>query len=316
MAQYPVQVNFSFEVDLDIAESQLPSVKTSIITDNIPEEPISFNMSQQVSNYYHTVYIYGDGTLLYAGRILESITNYNVTPGSQISTASIQNINNNLWRAKYPHLFGSNYYPRWTNTGYYIAWSNIGRNGVGGGYDHDGTYYLRAPTSAVTSLPYPTMPYTNITMKINTGITDAEADAINSEQERPSNTTFPHLELVQPTRTGGASANLNKLWIKLGKEKYRLKVYGYFFKFTNKKPTETTVEYTEATYVYNTKTWTYTASVPNPTTLYRSGYSLTSSTSTTKSLTLYEPEYNPSNVKLQVTYVNNRGHNEVRHYET
>jgi hypothetical protein len=310
MTQYPVQVNFSFEVDLDIAEIQLSSVKTSVITEGIPEEPITFDVSQAISSYQSAVYLYGDGDLLYAGRIFESQTKYDVSPrppGSQTSFVTLEALSNSdRWRTKYFNTIpgaGSSNYLTWTNSDdYLIGWSNIERNDV-----PDGTWRLRAPTEVSGSLPYAIMPYTSITMKINTGITDAEADGINTGYDKPSNITFPHLELTQPTITGGAGANLNKIWIKLGKEKYRLKVYGYFFKWTNKKPLETTTEYTEATYVYNTKTWNYNG-------LYRSGYSLVSSTSTTKTLTLYEPEYNPSNVKLLVSYVNNRGHNEVRNY--
>jgi len=335
MAQYPVKVNYSFDVDLDIAETQLSSVKTSILTNNIIEEEIDFNIYPEVNHYQDTFYVYGDGALLAIGGQIDGWhTSYGWWRGYGSSTFS----EGNEWRFKYvtravsEYIYDLAYWlPIGSSPNYRIRWTNkISCPKSSKVYHNDPPNY-----EIKLGEDYIIMPYSTITIKRNTGLTISEAEALNPNWSIPPNTTFPHMKLRIPNmltadahgldgnpvnRQGSKWINESKLWIKLGKEKYRLKVKGYFFKWTDKQTRLDTDYYTD-TYTVGTYNFIpyykppYLSGYNNEYTSYDSYYIPAGHTETTgNKIIVQEAIYNPIDIKLLVNYVNNRGHNEVRNY--
>ncbi len=160
MSQYPVEIPYSFSVDLDIREAQIPFVKTAILTDNLPEEPIDFAPTTKSFNYRDTFYVYGDNTLLYFG---DAIIRDPTTP-IQRSDGWIRE----KWRAKY--LVPENYY------GYnFVNWHGTNIKNRLGWVEAIGEYYLRVPITdgyATSELALAALPYSTLTVKRNTGLAD------------------------------------------------------------------------------------------------------------------------------------------------
>ena len=102
---------------------------------------------------------------------------------------------------------------------------------------------------------------------------------------------------------------MSKIWLQIGVSKYRLRIYGKFYKLTNKK-LKSTQTYPIATYIYTPHTF---QSDP-PDGDWTASYEFSSKVESTGTLKLYEPEAHPCNVRLLVNYVNNSGQNEVREY--
>ncbi len=73
MSKYPVQVAYKFSEEISIREDQLPFVKISVLTDNLPDETIEFFPNQAPDSYDDTWYIYGDDELIYAGETVDSL---------------------------------------------------------------------------------------------------------------------------------------------------------------------------------------------------------------------------------------------------
>jgi len=363
MSKYPVEIPYTFSVDLDILESQIPFVKISVLTDNLPEETIDFTPNQAIKSYTPTWYLYGDGDLLYAGDI---ITN----PEATINTT-------NRWRGKYLRGVSENKGFYWASDIHQIVWKL-----------DNGKYRISCPRIIRSNLPYATLPYSTITIKRNISLsedvtegttatifanvlTDSSADfsqvvdgqhidiisgtdvipgiyeitahtttsltlegnprnneigdvtysishsftvaqAINSSYDVPYYFTFRNLTLRQRRRFPNVQMTTSKVWLKLGVDKYRLTVYGRFYKWTNKHIKDGEGTYIEGTYNYIPAF--FESALPPPLKRYISYYKLDTFTETTRNINVYEPEYHPSNVRLLVNYVNNSGQNEVRKY--
>lgn len=294
MSKYPIEIPYSFTTDLDIEESKLPLVKIAVLTDNLEEETIDFAPNASVKIYTPTWYIYGVSTLLYVGDIIKYTgLNWGIS-------------SSNLWRTKYTYQPFTNYRTLWdSNTpplehaldSNYLYW-----------IQQNNKYRLSCPILASNSLPYRILPYSTIRVKRNTGITLAEAEGINLSYEIPSQYTFPNLTLTQPYRFPSVQMTTSKIWLKIGRNKYRLKVYGKFYKWTNKAIRVDEGNYIEGIYNY-IPTYKFNGSY------YLSYYKLNSYSETIKNIVLYEPEYNPSNVRLLINYINNAGNNEIREYK-
>ena len=154
MGKYPVEIPYTFSVDLDIQESQIPFVKISVLTDNLPEETIDFNPTQSTPSYTPTWYIYGDDTLLYFGSILTS--SFGVA-------ASLR------YTAKYlsPTIALSKYKVYWDSNS--ITESNPNKIWNLYWFQQDGKYRPSLPSYLPTS-PQIFFPYSNITIKRNIGL--------------------------------------------------------------------------------------------------------------------------------------------------
>lgn len=400
MSQYPVEIPYSFSVDLSIRESQIPFVRTSVLTDNLPEEPIDFTPNQDTPVYQFspTWYIYGDDTLLYIGNTIKYLV-LGVWPYLSIG---------NAWRGKYIWLShgDTRVHYKWISeqgSGYQnaIYW----RSGVDYDIkpDTDWKWRINAPFRINIDYPpgsYLDLPYSTITIKRNTGLStdgveetiasgskatvslavltdnsadfssviddyhcvriisgtnttpgmykilahtsetltldsnpgdsDAEdvvysisesyaiAQGVNLNYDIPEDYTFPNMtkQMNRRRRYPNVQMTTSKVWLKVGINKYRLIVYGRFYKWTNKQAREEqgTRNYIEG--VYNYVPYNFTSDYGWGKYRYWSIYKLDSYTETSKTidLVLYEPEPNPSNVRLLVNYLNNSGQNEIRQY--
>ena len=377
MSKYPVEIPYTFSVDLDILESQIPFVKISVLTNNLPEEIIDFTPNQMTKQYTATWYVYGDDALLYVGdrRVAEAA----------LSAA-------NIWRGKY--VSGARVVG-WTDENYIFG---IPSN-VLGWISIDDKWkiltplrYSFAPVEDSSNPPYPDLPYSTITIKRNISLSDAVTEGttatifanvltdssanfsqvvdgqhvdiisgtdiipgiyeitahtttsltlegnpknneigditysishswnvvqeMNPDYDVPYYFDFPNLTLRQRRRFPSVQMTTSKVWLKLGAAKYRLTVYGRFYKWTNKRIKDGEGTYIEGTYNYIPAYYTANPNPGDPPAArnHYSFYKLSSYTETTKTINVYEPEYHPSNVRLLVNYVNNSGQNEVRKY--
>lgn len=292
MSKYPVEIPFKFSQEIDIKEEQLPFVKISVLTDNIPDETIEFFPSQATPVYTPTWYVYGDDTLLYAGDTIRTI--YGI--GHHLG-----------YTAKYLFDIGDRYRVYWDSTNrssnYNMYW-HLSQS--------DGKYRPALPFNPYRSTQT-IMPYTNITIKRNTGISDEEANGINPSFDIPAGYTYPNLRLSEIMRFPNAQNTTSKIWLKTGINKYRLIVYGRFCKWTDKKIIEGEGNYIKGVYNYVPY---YQIDTSDPLDWrYTSWYKLASYTEISKNIKLYEASLNPSNIRLLVNYVNNSGQNEVRKYD-
>ncbi len=149
MPKYPVQVPFKFSEEIDIKEDQLPFVKISILTDNIPDETIEFFPNQAPDSYNETWYIYGDDELIYAG---DTVTGLNGILSSRSYTAkyilAVGNRSHVYW-AEAEYLVSTNYPLRWV--------------------EQDDKYRPSLPNYSAKPSQI-ILPYNVITIKRNTGL--------------------------------------------------------------------------------------------------------------------------------------------------
>ena len=296
MSKYPVEIPFKFSQEIDIKEDQIPFAKVSILTDNLPDETIDFFPSQTTPTYTPTWYCFGDDTLLYAGDTIVQRLAWGLTEANRFSAKWIR-----------PTPFFNRYHVYWDENSitavpsreiYPMQWFLW----------EDGKYRPILPGSPGSSSPKLIMPYANITIKRNSGITAEEANGINTSFDVPTGYTYPNL-LKKPTmRFPSVQNTTSKIWLKTGINKYRLIVYGRFCKWTDKRIISGG-DYINGTYNYIPF---YNETSPG---LWQSYYKLDSYTEVARNQVLYGASLNPSNIRLLVNYVNTSGQNEVRKYE-
>jgi len=286
--KYPVEVSYKFSEEISIREEQLPFVKISILTDNIPDETIEF-FPNVTTDYNHSIwYIYGDSTLLYAGVTIKA-------KGLSVGIGEDER-----FTAKYIGTENFSKYPVYwdSNKTYTISWE----------LQNDDKYRLWMPSEG-GELPLIDLPYANITVKRNTGITAEEANDINPSFNVPVGHTYPNLQKTNQIRRPSTQNTTSKIWLKTGVNKYRLIVYGRFCKWTDKQVI-TGGDYLESTYNYSP--YLIESDIEG---LWNKYYKLDSYTEEIKNTVLHGATSNPSNIRLLINYVNNSGQNEVRKYE-
>ncbi len=156
MPKFPVQVPFKFSEEISIREDQLPFVKISVLTDNLPDETIEFFPNQAPDSYDDTWYIYGDDELIYAG---DTITGLNGILSSLSYSAkyilAVGNRSQVYWEEA-EYLVLTNYPLQW------IEQDNKFRPSL--------PHYTGKPSQII-------LPYDVITIKRNTGL---EGEVITS----------------------------------------------------------------------------------------------------------------------------------------
>ncbi len=129
----------------------------------------------------------------------------------------------------------------------------------------------------------------------------------NYKASNPINATRD-IEVPKPLE----NINMSKMWLKLGTNRYRLRIYGKFYKWTNGQ-VKTVQTYPVSTYTYTPYAWQVNPEAGNF--LWNASYEFSSKVESTDTVNLYQPSHNPSEVSLLVNYVNNSGQNEVRQYK-
>ena len=290
MSKLPVKINYTFDIDLDITENLIPFVNTSLLINNIPEEEIHFYSHSEDEKradtyfYWDAWYVYGDGELLYVGRKILDVFGGDIIPA-------------NYWRAKY--LTSGDV--QWKEGEYHLYW-----------YLCDDDKYRIATPEAEQYDSYITMPYSTITVKRNTGENLTTIQNMNPTEEVPDNTTFPDLE-QQRRNVFNPVINMKKVWIKINDNKYKLKIWGSVSKLTSREVGDLG-DYEEWDCVYVPhyfRVWIPGAGKYR----YFSGYKLSSQNINAKKKDLYEGQATPNNLKLVVSYLNNKGYYETRKYK-
>ena len=282
--KFPALVEFSYDITLDIKEEHIPFVRFALLTDTIEQEDIDFYPLPNYYNYYDRWYIYGDGVLLYVGATTE--------------TGLLPSIN--FWRAKYLDPSGSSRYMYWdSDRTWKILW-DIHNSSIDSNHPN-GLLAIKTPQCNSLESPAP-LPYTTIRIKRNYGEIFETVEAMNPSEEAPSNRSFPHLEAFQATAIPSIP-NINSVGIKIDTRKYNLKIWGRFYKLTEKviKSTETYKEWNN-TYIQ---------------TVYGNGdkyYKLGTSDVKDKTVDLYYAQETPSNVRLLLSFLNDKNAYEVRKY--
>jgi len=335
---YPAVCYYYFSTDLDITEDLIPFVNVSILTKAIENQDISFYFPNRdltdrerelfkkrwqafssdeaeilttaerdellatseliTAKYNNFWYIYGEGDLIYAGeggyvgydpyirKWQGKYFNPVIYPGSYGEAC---------WDSDYEYrlYWSGSYFNR------YLQFPAIG-------------YYSDSPTPD----PDVHLPYSTVDIKLNTGMTRSQAQAINPDYayqlyDDEQDLDFPHM-LRSLDYVWHEDCNIKKVWIQLNEEKtkYRLTVYGELFKyiFTH-----------QENIIYDIKQFHYVETVESEWDSMHGKYhhvhyyNLTSSSITTGTITRYVPnedDLDKVDIKLLVSYLNHQNFTE------
>ena len=327
----PVRVQYNFTIDLDIKEEQIPFVKTSLLINDSLEEPYEFKLINNVDGQSDNDiwYLYGDEDLIYVGsRIIAPTGHANLNNGYYYAGSARESAS---WRCKY-YTYSELYnriYPEWTTLAHFLEysikwvtrneWKDIEDNSI---YrlllPYHTSYYQKVPAGHSAPSPLYSLPYNTITVKRNTGESVLNVQNMNPVYNSPIDYTYPNMQHLEGENgsLNYQSLRTNKLWIKIGENKYKLKIWGEVFKFTDTITIEN-IEYPVWNCTYIPKYYWEFSHGDEDWWWYRywSRYELQSSSIDTVTKPRYGGQATQSDLTLSVNYINDKGSHEVRKYK-